>query len=189
MRQIAIALVLVGALLFGLQQGSLPAAADQNDARLEDLFFKLQGTEDYEQARRTEISIWQIWSVSNDNAVNTLMAEGTTAMTQRDLQRALRYFGQVVEIAPDFAEGWNKRATLYYLTGDYEASLADIDKTLALEPRHFGALAGRGLVLMALDRKEDALTAFEEALSIHPHLIGAMLNAEAIRKMLKDQQI
>ncbi|HMB75619.1 MAG TPA: tetratricopeptide repeat protein [Kiloniellaceae bacterium] len=189
MRQIAIALLFLCAVAAGHLQPALPAAADQNDARLDDLFVQLKGTEDFEHARRVEISIWRIWTASNDDAVNTLMVEGTTAMTDRDLHRALRYFDQVVAIAPDFAEGWNKRATIYYLLGDYEASLADIEKTLEREPRHFGALAGRGLVLISLNRPQEALEAYEEALAIHPHLIGALQNAEILRKILKDQQI
>ena len=185
MRQIAIALVLV----VGVAWNALPAAADQNDERLDELFVKLQGSEDFEKSRQLEISIWQIWSTTSDDAVNTLMYEGSAAMTRRDLRRALRYFEQVVAIAPEFSEGWNKRATIHYLLDNHEESLHDIGKTLELEPRHFGALAGRGLVLMELDREEEALTAFEEALAIHPRLIGAQRNAEAIRERLKKQQI
>ena len=173
----------------GLFWSLAPAKADQNDARLDELFVKLQGSEDFEQSRRLEISIWQIWSTTSDDAVNTLMYEGTAAMTRRDLKRALRYFDQVVAIAPEFSEGWNKRATIHYLLDNHADSLHDIGKTLELEPRHFGALAGRGLVLMELDRQEEALASFEEALAIHPRLIGAHQNAEALRKLLKNQQI
>ena len=185
MRQIATALVF----LLSLFWSGAPAGADQNDTRLDDLFVKLQGSSNFDQSRRLEISIWQIWTASSDDAVSTLMYEGSAAMTRRDLTRSLRYFDQVVIIAPEFAEGWNKRATVNYLLDRYDASLEDIAKTLELEPRHFGALAGRGLVLMQLDRQEEALQSFEEALKIHPRLIGAHLNAEALRKLLKNQQI
>ncbi len=166
-----------------------PARADQTDARLDGLFEKLATSENPHEAQPIEGSIWRIWIQNDDNAVNTLMAEGLSAMQRQDYRRALRYFDQMVAIAPDFAEAWNKRATVHYMLDNYENSLADIDKTLALEPRHFGALSGRGLVYTALDRKADALASFESALSVHPNLIGARQNAAILRKLLKDEEI
>ena len=110
-------------------------------------------------------------------------------MARRDLRAALGKFDQIVKIAPGFAEGWNKRATVYYLLGNYAESLHDIDKTLALEPRHFGALSGRGLVLMELENADLALDSFEAALEIHPKLPGANHNAEALRREIQKNQI
>ena len=130
-----------------------------------------------------------IWFMSDDDAVTILMREGTEAMARRDFKRALGKFDQIVAIAPDFAEGWNKRATLYYFTGDYQASLADIEKTLALEPRHFGALSGRGLVYAAMAEFEQAISAFEEALEVHPTMPGPQQNADFLRQQLKDEEI
>ena len=166
-----------------------PAAADQKDARLPDLFKDLRGAASQETARGIEVQIWHIWFQYDDNAIVLLMDQGEKAMGRRDYDSALRSFDQVIQIAPDFAEGWNRRATLYYLMGRHEDSLADIEKTLALEPRHFGALAGRGLVYSALEELDLALRSFEAALAVNPHMVGARINAEAIRRNLGDRDI
>lgn len=177
------------ALILALVLPVATAGADQTDPRLEKLFEQLGSTKSAQEAQPLEFAIWRIWTHSSDGAVKDLMEEGLRAMQAQDYTRALRYFDQMVAIAPDFAEGWNKRATVYYLIDDYDNSLADIDRTLALEPRHFGALSGQGLVYAALDKKEEALHAFESALSVHPNMIGAKRNAEVLRKILKDQEI
>jgi tetratricopeptide (TPR) repeat protein len=117
------------------------------------------------------------------------MRQGQAAMARQDHGSALRSLDQMVKIAPDFAEGWNARATVYYLLGRHADSLADIKRTLALEPRHFGALSGRGLVYSALEKWDLALGSFEAALSVNPRMPGARLNAEAIRKTLRDSEI
>lgn len=184
-RLTAIAFLAAALVLWGLG----PSAADQTDPRLETLFSQLLAAKDIGEARPIEISIWEIWTASDDDAITELMTESAAAMSQRDYKRALRYLDQVVAIAPNYAEGWNRRATVFYLADRYEESLADISRTLALEPRHFGALSGRGLVLTALDRTEEALRAFEAALIIHPYLIGAKINAEALREVLQRQNI
>ncbi len=181
-------MIAIPLMALGLLAASI-AAADQNDPRLDPLFDALQGASDAESAQPVERAIWQIWLVSDNNAVNILMRNGMRAMERRDYRAALRDFDQIVKIAPDFAEGWNKRATVNYLIGQYEDSLADIGATLKLEPRHFGALSGRGLVLVELDRTEEALDAFEAALRVHPQMPGAKSNAEALRKVLQDRSI
>ncbi len=173
-------------LLFGLAG---PAAADQNDPRLDRLFEQLYHAPDSLAARAVEHAIWEIWLASDDDVINALMGEGVAAMQRRDYPAALRSFDSMVELAPEFAEGWNKRATLYYLMGAYENSLDDIVRTLELEPRHFGALSGRGLILQDLGRDEEALTAFEAALDLNPQMPGARHNADALRKSLEDSAI
>jgi len=166
-----------------------PLRADQNDPRLGALFAELKNAQKPAVAEQVEREIWHIWIESDDGAVTLLMRDGMVAMSRQDYRGALGKFDQVVAIAPDFAEGWNKRATVRYLMGDYEGSLADIDKTLALEPRHFGALSGRGLVYIELDRPERALAAFEAALAIHPQLSGANHNAMLLRRYLEEREI
>ncbi len=173
-------------LLLGL---ATPAAADQDDPRLDRLFEQLYHAPDHLAAQAVEHAIWEIWLTSEDDAVNALMSEGVAAMQRRDFVTALRSFDSMVVLAPDFAEGWNKRATVHYLIGAYENSLEDIVRTLNLEPRHFGALSGRGLILQDLGRSEEALGAFEAALDLNPQLPGARFNAEALRKLLKDSAI
>ncbi|MDH3909675.1 MAG: tetratricopeptide repeat protein [Rhodospirillales bacterium] len=165
------------------------ALADQRDARLPDLFAQLLGASDIGTAQAVEARIWSLWYEHDDNAIVLLMHQARAAMARQDHGSALRSLDQVVKIAPDFAEGWNARATLYYLMGRHADSLADIERTLALEPRHFGALSGRGLVYLALEKWELALGSFEAALAVNPQMPGARLNAEAIRKTLRDREI
>jgi tetratricopeptide (TPR) repeat protein len=113
------------------------------------------------------------------------MEEGTRAMALGRLDDAIAIFGRVVTTLPDFAEGWNKRATAHYLNEDYTASVVDIERTLALETRHFGAISGMGLIFLARGNEAGALRAFKEVLKIHPHARGAKVRVEELRKKLK----
>ena len=110
-------------------------------------------------------------------------------MTLGDTTTAYKVFDAIVHKAPNFAEGWNKRATVNYMIGDYQASLADIDRTLELEPHHFGALAGLGLVNIKLDRDEAALDAFERVLRVSPQSDSAKANVEFVKQRIKDKSI
>lgn len=176
-------------LLVCLTFAGAPVAADQQDPRLEELFALLKAAPSYGAAQPAEAAVWGIWSETDDPAVRILMGNGIAAMARRDYRLALEKFDQIVAIAPNFAEGWNKRATVHYLLGLYPASLSDIDKTLGLEPRHFGALSGRGLVFIELNEEELALESFEAALVIHPNLPGAANNAKILRKRIEDRAI
>ncbi|MEM8586475.1 MAG: tetratricopeptide repeat protein [Pseudomonadota bacterium] len=165
---------------------SASAAADQNDPRLDGLFAQLAGNLTATEARRIENQIWRIWyGYDGDNEeVDRLMAMGRFANRSGFIDLAHSFYSQVIEADPEFAEGWNRRATVNYLRGALEESLADIERTLALEPRHFGALAGQGLVYLALNEPERALAAFEAALEVNPHLSGARANAETLRDLV-----
>jgi tetratricopeptide (TPR) repeat protein len=178
------------AIVLGLMSGVAdPARADQNDPRLEALFRELRVVTGYLKARTLEQQIWSIWSASSNPEVNRLMDDGVTAMATQDYKTALADFTRVIEAAPDFAEGWNKRATVLWLVGDYEGSLADVDKTLALEPRHFGALAGLGHIYAALERDDEALAAYERALAVNPHMPGIIASIEQLKQRLRDKEI
>lgn len=167
-----------------------PAAqADQTDPRLDGLFEILKTTEDPVKAKLAEHQIWQAWLTSNDPTVTLLLMQGVSAMAKQDLKSALRIFTEVVEIAPGFAEGWNKRATVLYMLGAYPESIADIGRTLALEPRHFGALSGLGLCNVELQKDQAALDAFERALAVNPHMDGARTNAELLRQKIEGSRI
>lgn len=157
-----------------------PAPADQNDRRLDTLFAQLQSTQDEAEAAAIQERIWGLWFQTEDDDVNQLMYIGSVAMNQGRYDAALVAFDKVVAMAPDFAEGWNRRATLYYMMGSYPASVSDVQKTLALEPRHFGALSGLGLINMRLGHKDQAIKAFREALKVNPHLSGAKANLEGL---------
>jgi len=146
-----------------------PARADQRDPRLPGLFQALidAGPAD---ARRIEGEIWKIWIENDDGQNAELMHLGMLAMQTGEVDLALDIFDQLVARAPDFAEAWNKRATVLFMMGELEASLADVAKTLELEPHHFGALSGAGLIFDALGQPEAALKAYREALAVHPNL-------------------
>src|SRR5262245_47755215 len=158
--------------------GFAPAEADQNDPRLQSLFENLKSASSPESAAGYEAQIWSIWAKSGDSDVDHVFEVGSQAMALGDLSTALSIFDAIVAKAPGFAEGWNKRATIHYMMGNYQASLADIDRTLELEPRHFGALAGLGLVNVSLERDEAALDAFERVLRVDPQSRSAKENIE-----------
>lgn len=158
--------------------------ADQSDWRLNKMFERLSQTTLEGEAAQLESSIWQLWMRSENEDSNILMRLGVNAMNAGDYAAALRAFDRMVKDDPNFAEGWNKRATLYYLMDNYGASVADIERTLTLEPRHFGALSGLGMINMELNNDKGALRAFEAALKIHPHLRGARHHIEELKKKL-----
>ena len=153
--------------------------ADQNDARLDALFGIIQQTENTAEAIKAEDRIWEIWLEHDNPAAQTRLAEGIVEINDNP-HDALAIFHELVEQFPDFAECWNKRATLYYMLGEYTASVRDIERTLELEPRHFGALSGLGLIHLANGEYVKAKSVFEAVLRIHPHARGARQNIELI---------
>jgi tetratricopeptide (TPR) repeat protein len=144
--------------------------ADPNDARLAELFMRLAGAASEEEAAAVEREIWSAWLALDDAAALPWLTRGLAAMDARDIPAALAAFDRVVELVPDYAEGWNKRATLYWMLGAFDASVADIDRALALEPRHFGALSGLAMIHEAQGHPFEALEALEKVLRIHPKL-------------------
>jgi tetratricopeptide (TPR) repeat protein len=168
---------------------SAPVVADQTDQRLDTLFGLLHETENPRAGEQITRQIWIIWREVNSENADTLMDKGIRDMSLQRYDQALTTFNKVVEIAPTYAEGWNKRATLLFLMGEYGGSVADIKRTLALEPRHFGAWSGLGLIYTNLDNNAAALQAFEQALEINPHLPGARHNIESIKKRQQEKLI
>ena len=170
---------------------TLAGAADarQGDPRLDDLFKQLLTTADDSAAQQIEATIWRIWIESGDDTLDELMQHGTTAMQSGRFKEALASFDEIVESAPEFAEGWNKRATLYYLMEQYAESVRDVERTLALEPRHFGALSGMGLIQSALDDDTAALEWFERALVVNPHMPFIRIRALMLKEKLRGEPI
>jgi len=168
---------------------ALPVLGGQNDPHLDGLFTALKSAPSAEAAAPVEARIWALWTDSGTDDIDRLMALGINAMGVRNFATANSAFTTIVEKAPEFAEGWNKRATLYYLMGALGRSAADVEKTLALEPRHFGALSGLGLIRLAQDDEGGALEAFERALEIHPNIAGATSHIRALREKLKGRSI
>ena len=136
-----------------------------------------------------EIALWSIWTRSGDSEVDHLLKIGTFLLVNGEFLRAELVFSEIIELKPDFAEGYNKRATLWYMKGEYQRSLEDIDRTLRRNPHHFGALSGAGMCLLKLERPVDALTFFDRALTINPNLAGIKRLIQGIRSTLDRQTI
>ena len=168
---------------------SMNAAADQQDPRLGDLFVGLAEAPDSATALPIEAAIWRIWLDGGDSGLNDLMAQGVEAMSAQRFRDAAGRFTDLILAAPAFAEAWNKRATVYYLMDRYEDSVRDIERTLALEPRHFGAISGMGLIFLERGDEEGALDAFEKVLEIHPQARGARFHVERLRERLRGKRI
>jgi tetratricopeptide (TPR) repeat protein len=117
-----------------------------------------------------EGALWAVWSRSGDARTDELLKRGISQMRGEHFDQAIATFTRVIELKPDFAEGWNQRATAYYLTGEYRRSLADCDEVIKRNPQHFGALSGYGQIYLQLDQPEKALEYFRRALEVNPNL-------------------
>lgn len=157
---------------------AIPAAvtrlkpAEMRAEQLDKLFARLIKSEDGPEARRTEQTIWNLWMTSDSPTADALLAQAMRASAAKETGTALAILDNVIEVHPDYAEAWNKRATVYFLIGRYNDSLRDIEKVLELEPRHFGALSGLGMIKRQQGDLGAARAAFSEALSFNPHLDG-----------------
>jgi tetratricopeptide (TPR) repeat protein len=180
MRGFSIALLLVSWVLL-----MSSAAARQDDPRLKELFAELKTATSSLEARVIETKVWKIWIENGDPRIDALMDRGMNAMSVDDTETALAVFSEVVRLDDGFAEGFNKRATVEFLRHDFAASVADIERTLALEPRHFGALAGLGQVYLAMNKKAAALKAFEAALAIDPRLENVQRTVNQLKQELE----
>jgi tetratricopeptide (TPR) repeat protein len=137
---------------------------------LDFLFGALKAAPDDSTAKAVEERIWALWVVSRSDTTNVLMTRVKTALEQKDIDLAIKLLDSIVKIKPDYVEGWNRRATIYYMRKDYGHALADIREVLRREPRHFGALSGLGLILQDLGDDKQALEAYRRALAVHPRL-------------------
>jgi len=142
--------------------------------------------DDVARAARAADALWQMWHRSGEPRLDGLLAEGIEAMERQDLPAAEATFSRLIEEAPAFAEGWNKRATLRYVAKDFEAAIADCQEMLSRNPNHFGALSGQGLCHLMLGQFREAAELFRRTLAVHPHLGSARENLRmAIGEMVK----
>jgi tetratricopeptide (TPR) repeat protein len=160
------------------------AQAYQNDPRLDRLFAVLHTSHDERELDVAQSLIWDIWITHKDNTFAHLMRRGIFAMANGRNDDALQIFDELIAADPGYAEAWNKRATLHFRLGDIEKARADVERTLELEPRHFGALSGLGQIDLLRGDRDGALRAFEDALDTNPHLTGA----QRIVKRLRSKQ-
>ena len=176
MRVISKILIVSISLLFA----SKIALADQNDPRLNNLFKKLNETENQDEIRDLISDIWNIWYEVDDPKVIEYFEKGIQAMNLRNYPLAIRFFNNLIEEDPNFAEGWNKRATVHFMMGNFDQSMQDIIKTLELEPRHFGALDGMGLIFIHQGQYQQAIDVYDKMLEIFPFSLKTMEKKENI---------
>tara|TARA_Y100001936_G_scaffold249043_1_gene298316 strand:+ start:1526 stop:2074 length:549 start_codon:yes stop_codon:yes gene_type:complete len=171
--------------IFFLFSFSTNAASDKLNKLFDDLYY----ANNLNQAEKIEDEIWESWTKHPNNEYLTNKLEnGTYSMYHQQYKMALKLFTDIINEDPKWAEGWNKRATLLFIMGNYEKSLDDIEKVLDLEPRHFGALSGRAQIYLSFKQYEKAINDLEKAQSIYP-LIKSGENIKLIKKIIKDQQI
>ncbi len=160
------------------------ALADQNDPRLNNLFKKLNETENQDEIRNLISDIWNIWYEVDDPKVIEYFEKGIQAMNLRNYPLAIKYFNNLIEEDPNFAEGWNKRATVHFMMGNFDQSMQDIIKTLELEPRHFGALDGMGLIFIHQGQFQQAIDVYDKMLEIFPFSVKTMDKKERIQSFI-----
>jgi len=148
----------------------LPKVGADRSRGLDFLFGALKAAPDEASAKHVEARIWALWMQTPSDTAALLMARAKAAMDAQQLDVALKLLDAVIKMRPDYAEAWNRRATVYYLKNDYGHSLADIEQVLVREPRHFGALAGLGMIMQDIGDEKRALDAFRAALAVNPYL-------------------
>lgn len=199
MRRVAITLAgLLAVAATAFAQSNVPDAGAEVDTgqvepsredRLQSLFETLQSTSDDRAAKSAESGIIEIWLESGSDTVDLLMTWTLEAMEAKNYPLALDYLDRIVTMQPNYVEGWNKRATVHFLSDDYSKAIADIEQTLALEPRHFGALSGLGTILREIGDTDRAILAFREALAVDPHLDNVREALDEIEKEEGGQEI
>ncbi|MEO1317664.1 MAG: hypothetical protein AAFW01_13930 [Pseudomonadota bacterium] len=163
----------------GLEGLDLPSDELGREAQLDALFSQLANA-DNPNWPVIQAQIWRVWRRSGSDSMDLLLARGMEAMEAKDFAAAEMHLSDLVRLAPEFAEGWNQRATLYFIMEDYGRSVADIEAVLALEPRHFGALAGLGIILDRTGYDKGALDAYRRVLELHPNMPGAQKGVEKL---------
>ena len=168
-----------------------PAFSSENQkTELNKLFSELKKINNSSEAKIIENKIWKLWTTHpSEQSLTNLLAKGSSYMSQDKLTSAHKVFSKAIELDPNWAEAWNKRATVLYLMGNYELSQKDIDVVLNLEKRHFGALSGQGLVQTALQNYEKAIESYIEAHKIYPAMITNLIMIEKLKTLIQKESI
>ena len=180
---------LLGILVLGLLFFS-SANSEERELELNKLFNQLKNNSNVSMAFEVEMKIWNIWSThpSQEN-LTQLLANGSNLMTQHKLNKAYETFSKVISLDPNWAEGWNKRATVLYMLGRHEESQEDINEVLKLEKRHFGALSGQGLVQIELKNYERAINSYKEVQKIYPSMQSPKIMIPQLKELIKSESI
>ena len=168
--------------------------AEERKNKLDELFIQLKNAQNLSSAKVLENKIWTIWSIhpSNDrrgSRLTELLTQGSRLMDMKELVKAYELFTQIIAVEPDWAEAWNKRATVLYLMDQYQSSLDDIKITLTLEPRHFGALSGQALNYIELNQYEKAIKSYKDAQKIYPIMDSAKKMILELQELIKNLAI
>jgi len=148
----------------------LPVDSQERQEQLDYMFARLKSAEDEQTARFIEMAIWQVWLKPDNQVIASMMEEILAARRINNYEKAVSLLDTLIERYPDYSEGWNQRATIYYMIGNFQASLRGVRETLAREPRHFGALAGRAAMQWQIGDKELARQSLRQAVEIYPFL-------------------
>jgi len=184
---------LLGILVLGLLFFSNINAKERKN-ELDKLFTQLKNTKDLSSAKIVENKIYEIWLIypSDDRRgfrLTELLTQGSRLMNRKQFSKAYEIFTQIIAEEPEWAEAWNKRATVLYLMDQYQSSLNDIKITLVLEPRHFGALSGQALNYIELNQYEKAIKSYKDAQKIYPSMDGAKKMILELQDLIKDLAI
>ncbi|OAF05170.1 hypothetical protein AYJ54_22225 [Bradyrhizobium centrolobii] len=178
----------------GKQQKKLPEAPAKlpkvdRTKNLDFLFGALKAAPDDASAKHVEARIWAIWLQTPSDTAALLMARAKAAVDAQKVEVAIKLLDAVIKLRPDYIEAWNRRATLYYMQNDYGRSLADIQQVLIREPRHFGALAGLGMIMQEIGDEKRALDAYRKALAVNPHLDKIPEQVKALTEKVEGRDI
>jgi tetratricopeptide (TPR) repeat protein len=165
------------------------APADKAENRLDKLFADLKRERNEKAAERIAGQIWEEWFKSGSASIDLMMMWAQNAMEAQKYDVALDFLDEVITLSPSYAEGWNRRATLHFMMSNYSKSMSDIDHTLSLEPRHFGALSGMAQILKNSGKKELALKAYQQVLEIYPMMRSAQSEVATLSEELAGEGI
>ena len=164
-------------------------SANERDAKLDKLFMELKNNITSSSPTIAQ-QIWSLWSTHpTDEKLTSILDEGSRLVQDRQLARAINVFTEVIKLDPTWAEAWNKRATVFYMVGEFDKSQDDIDKVLELEKRHFGALAGQGMVNIQLKNYDKAKRSYQKVQEIYPAMKSPKVMIEQIEELIKRQSI
>src|SRR5689334_22926200 len=169
--------------------GKLPKVGADRTKGLDFLFGALKAAPDEASAKHVEARIWAIWIQTPSDTAALLMSRANTAVEAQKIDIAIKLLDAVIKLRPDYIEAWNRRATLYYMQNDYARSLADIREVLIREPRHFGALAGLGMIMQDVGDEKRALEAYRKALAVNPHLEKIPDQVKALTEKVEGRDI
>jgi tetratricopeptide (TPR) repeat protein len=198
---IPLLILLAGGVSPAVADDQPPATADQpapaepakppetREARLDTLFSQLKRERNEKAAERIAGQIWQVWFESGSASIDLMMQWAQQAMEKQKYDVALDFLDEVITLSPKYAEGWNRRATVHFMMSNYGKSMSDIDHTLALEPRHFGALSGMAQILKSAGKKEMALKAYQRVLEIYPMMRSAQGEVATLSEELAGEGI